>query len=156
MKLIEISSKFARLLTSLLVTALVFALFSEVLYVSLALLPPHTSISFLPFTGIPLLYFSAFYLGSNEVIEIFVALLLWFVYWVTVVYLRLSQQYQGVKYSFLSPKYLVPSTLLLAVITLSQGMYGGAALMLLLLPVFMFFPLKFLSLKKARTSAGAQ
>lgn len=155
MKPIEISSRFSRLLTSLLVTVLVFALFSEVLYVSLALLPPQTSISFLPFTGIPLLYFSAFYLGSNEVMEIFAALFLWFVYWVTVVYLRLSQQYRGVKYSFLSPKYLVPSTLLLAVITLSQGMYGGAAMMLLLLPVFMYVPLKSPK-QKVRATSPAQ
>jgi hypothetical protein len=143
MKPIKIQSKFGRLLTSLLITVLLVAFFMEALYVSVALLPPNDGSVFLPISDIPLLYFVTFYAGSNQVIEIFVALFLWLAYWVTVVYLRLSQQYRGVKFSFLMPKYLVPSTLLLAVITLSQGMYGGAVMMLLIFPVFMFVPLKF-------------
>jgi|MesohylFT_1024984.scaffolds.fasta_scaffold59259_2 hypothetical protein len=143
MKPIKIQSKFGRLLTSLSITVLLVAFFMEALYVSVALLPPNDGSVFLPISDIPLLYFVTFYAGSNQVIEIFVALFLWLAYWVTVVYLRLSQQYRGVKFSFLMPKYLVPSTLLLAVITLSQGMYGGAVMMLLIFPVFMFVPLKF-------------
>ncbi|MEY3933482.1 MAG: hypothetical protein RLZZ606_81 [Actinomycetota bacterium] len=143
MKPIKIKSKFGRLLTSLLITVLLVAFFMEALYVSVALLPPNDGSVFLPIIDIPLLYFVTFYAGSNQVIEIFVALFLWLAYWVTVVYLRLSQQYRGVKFSFLMPKYLVSSTLLLAVITLSQGMYGGAVMMLLIFPVFMFVPLKF-------------
>lgn len=154
MKPIAIRSMFGRLLTSILITVLVMAAFAELYYLSVSLFPPNSSIVFLPLSGIPLFYFSAFYLGSNEVMEIFVALCLWFVYWVTVLNLRLSQQYAGVKYSLLRPKYLVPSTLLLTVVTLSQGMYVGAVMMLLLLPVFMFIPLKFL--RKVKTSAPAQ
>lgn len=143
MRPIKIQSKFGRLLTSLLITVLLVALLMEALYVSVGLLPPNDGRVFLPISDIPLLYFVTFYAGSNQVIEIFVALFLWLAYWVTVVYLRLSQQYRGVKFSFLMPKYLVPSTLLLAVITLTQGMYGGAVMMLLIFPVFMFVPLKF-------------
>jgi hypothetical protein len=154
MKPIKIKSKLGRLLTSLLITVLVASFIMEALYVSIALLPPNDRSLFLPIIDIPLLYFVTFYAGSNQVIEIFVALFLWLAYWVTVVYLRLSQQYRGVKFSFLKPKYLVLSTLLLTVVTLSQGMYGGAVMMLLLLPVFMFIPLKFL--KKVKTSAPAQ
>ena len=147
MKVIAIKSKFGRFLASILVSMLLLTFFAEACYVALALLSPDKSNIFLAPAYIPLFYFSAFSLGSNGFVEILLALILWFAYWVAFVTLRLGEQSLGVKSSILKAKYVVLTTCVLSAITLVFGMYAGSIIMLMLLPAFMFIPLNFPSQK---------
>ncbi len=152
MLLNTVTKLFIRAIYSLLLAVTIFSAIAEVIYFCFAISSPTPNGYLLPIDAIPVFYYMYYSVFSSNWVLSTVSLALWFIGVTAYLFLRLSVMSRGAGYKYVKREFVLLVGVLFAVVNLALGMFVAAFLILMFMPVFVYFPLPHIKSKKDITA----